>query len=417
MGLPIINLSLIPTFPARVFGSGPIVITKAGLNYTFSWDVSTYSYNPAPSGMARVLSYNPSTEATELIPVSEIAADWDSIVNKPATFPPSAHTHPISEVDGLQLALDAKVDDTDIGVTVQGYDADLSALAALSGTNNIYYRSGANTWSSVTIGTGLTFTGGTLAATASSGIIPRGYIFSLTLANNATDATNDIDVAAGEAASDDSSPVLMTLASLLTKRLDAAWAVGSGNGGRDTGSIADGTWHIWLIRRPDTGVVDALFSLSASAPTMPTNYTQKRRIGSVLRVSSALLAFTQYGDEFWLSSPPLDVNATNPGTSAVTRTLTTPAGIKARAFVNVQVSGQAAIANAAYLSALDATDLAASRTAAPLASSSFVNVANGGSGTVVFIWTNTSSQIRSRIEVSDGTTVLRVATLGWKDSR
>jgi len=54
--------------------------------------------------------------------------------------------------------------------TYQPLDADLTALAALTGTNNIYYRSAANTWSSVTIGTGLTFTGGTLAASGGAGI-------------------------------------------------------------------------------------------------------------------------------------------------------------------------------------------------------------------------------------------------------
>jgi hypothetical protein len=54
--------------------------------------------------------------------------------------------------------------------TYQPLDGNLTALAALTGTNNIYYRSAANTWSSVTIGTGLTFTGGTLAASGGSGI-------------------------------------------------------------------------------------------------------------------------------------------------------------------------------------------------------------------------------------------------------
>ena len=54
--------------------------------------------------------------------------------------------------------------------TYQPLDADLTALAALTGTNNIYYRSAANTWSSVTIGTGLTFTGGTLAASGGAAI-------------------------------------------------------------------------------------------------------------------------------------------------------------------------------------------------------------------------------------------------------
>ena len=53
-----------------------------------------------------------------------------------------------------------------IGSDVQAYDADLAALAALTGTNTIYYRSAANTWTAVTIGTGLSFSGGTLSATA-----------------------------------------------------------------------------------------------------------------------------------------------------------------------------------------------------------------------------------------------------------
>ena len=55
----------------------------------------------------------------------------------------------------------------------QPLDADLTALAALSGTNNIYYRSAANTWTTVTIGTGLSFSWGTLTntVTATSSIV------------------------------------------------------------------------------------------------------------------------------------------------------------------------------------------------------------------------------------------------------
>ncbi len=49
-----------------------------------------------------------------------------------------------------------------ISTDVQAYDGDLAALAALSGTNTIYYRSGTNAWSAVTVGTGLSFSGGTL---------------------------------------------------------------------------------------------------------------------------------------------------------------------------------------------------------------------------------------------------------------
>jgi hypothetical protein len=65
-----------------------------------------------------------------------------------------------------QTNWNAKLGASAIGVSVQAWDADLDALAALSGTNTIYYRSGANTWSAVTISTGLSFSGGVLSATA-----------------------------------------------------------------------------------------------------------------------------------------------------------------------------------------------------------------------------------------------------------
>lgn len=47
----------------------------------------------------------------------------------------------------------------------QSLDADLTALSALTGTNTIYYRSAASTWTAVTIGTGLSFSSGTLTNT------------------------------------------------------------------------------------------------------------------------------------------------------------------------------------------------------------------------------------------------------------
>jgi hypothetical protein len=56
---------------------------------------------------------------------------------------------------------------SDIGA--QPLDADLTAIAALTGTNTIYYRSAANTWTAVTIGTNLTFSGGTLSASGGGG--------------------------------------------------------------------------------------------------------------------------------------------------------------------------------------------------------------------------------------------------------
>ena len=171
-------------------------------------------------------------------------------------------------------------------------------------------------------------------AISDGGSFPKGYITSLTLSNNAVDPGNDIDIAAG-AARDSTDVENMVLAAALTKRLDAAWAVGSGNGGLDTGAIANTTYHVWLIKRVDTNVVDVLFSTSATAPTMPADYTMKRRIGSIVRVAAALLRFTQDGDVFMHGDVQLDVNTTNPGTSAVDVTLQVPAGIVVEAIIDV----------------------------------------------------------------------------------
>src|SRR5215472_6816377 len=57
----------------------------------------------------------------------------------------------------------------DLSSVYQPLDGDLTSLAAASGTNTIYYRSAASTWSPVTIGANLTFSGGTLAATGGGG--------------------------------------------------------------------------------------------------------------------------------------------------------------------------------------------------------------------------------------------------------
>ena len=54
-----------------------------------------------------------------------VKSDWNAstgasseILNKPPTFPPSAHNHAISEVNGLQGALNAKVDDSQVQTDV-----------------------------------------------------------------------------------------------------------------------------------------------------------------------------------------------------------------------------------------------------------------------------------------------------------
>lgn len=128
--------------------------------------------------------------------------------------------------------------------------------------------------------------------------LPQDNISGLTL-TNAADTDHDITVAAGSAR-DATNAVNMVLTSAITKQIDAAWAVGSAQGGLDTGAVGNDTLYaVWLIKRSDTGVVDMLFSASFTAPTMPASYDYKRLIGAVRSNNAAnLYQFIQAGDFF-----------------------------------------------------------------------------------------------------------------------
>lgn len=232
----------------------------------------------------------------------------------------------------------------------------------------------------------------------------------LILSNNVSDATNDIDVSAGSCVSDDGTTI-MTL-SAITKRLDASWAVGTNQGGLDTGAIANTTYHVWVIHRTDTSVTDVIFSTSASTPTMPTGYNKQKCIGSIVRASASILGFNQFGNDFYFDSPPAvyDSGATA-GISAITATLGCPIGVKFKAYCNMTVVDNA---NYVYASSLDNSDLAPSTSATPLSSG---GVGTGATHTgPISVWTNTNSQIRVRQSVNSAGG-FKIATLGWMDTR
>lgn len=247
--------------------------------------------------------------------------------------------------------------------------------------------------------------------------LPRSYLAGLQLAQ-AADTDHDITIAVGEAR-DNGGAADLTLANAITKQIDAAWVVGTDLGGLDTGTVTTSSWyHLWLIKRSDTGVVDVLFSLSATAPTMPTNYDKKRRIGAVLTDgSSNILGFVQVGDMVWWKDPPLDHNATI-GTTAVLITLSVPLGFNIQPELNAYIvlgGGTPAL----YLTFPSVNDEAGSKTAAPLwtfdygISASVVSEVSQGSFKGPH--TNTSSQVRA--VAGTAATTVRLVTLGWTDRR
>lgn len=248
--------------------------------------------------------------------------------------------------------------------------------------------------------------------------LPRGLISGLTLSTAGGSGT--FGIAAGSAA-DSTNLVVMNLPSAFTKTT-AAWTLGTAAGSLDTGAIANNTWYsVYAINRPDTNVTDILISLSATSPTLPANYTLFRRIGSIRTDGSAhWLAFLQSGDTFQWVTLVADISANNPGTAAVTRTLTVPTGVSVVANMQVMLQNVATGGvSFAYLSDLATTDLAASGST-PLADTAASY--NGAGGVIIAgsrqsVRTNTSAQIRSRLAFSDGDVTLYLNTVGWVDSR
>jgi len=252
-------------------------------------------------------------------------------------------------------------------------------------------------------------------ATISGLFVPRGHIWGLTL-SNAADTANDITVAAGEA-KDEANTQNMVLSASITKRLDAAWAVGDAQGGLNTGAEANSTWYeVHLIKRVDTGVVDVMFTTTANRATLPANYTLQRRIGWIRNDSAgAILQFTQINDYFTLTTPQNDVNATVSATTANTRTLTAPpstlARFRAAALGNVNINA----ANAVVFSEIVETDTA------PTTSNGFNSIGAGdfaiiGAGHIDLRVSSTST-IRDRGITATGTMAYDISTFGWVDTR
>jgi hypothetical protein len=87
-------------------------------------------------------------------------------------------------------------------------------------------------------------------------------------------------------------------ATYLAKSVSVSPAISaSGANGLDTGSVAGSTWYyVYVIYNGTT--VAGLFSLSATAPTLPSGYTYSARVGAVLTDSSGskyLMQTLQYG--------------------------------------------------------------------------------------------------------------------------
>lgn len=271
---------------------------------------------------------------------------------------------------------------------------------------------------------------------------PRGYIDGCTLSNG-TDATNDIDIAAGTCR-DSTNAVDIVLSAIAGKQLDANWAAGATAGMRNSAvGIADGTYHLYAVRTaassagdvyayagvagtdPDSSASISTMLTALQAETGGASYAYARRIGSIIRSSAAILAFIQLpGGHFRLKGVPLSINAAAQSTTATLRALTVPMGLKVKAEANVRwvnnAGGGPSVSRLLFISCPDMTDQNPSTSAAPLSSMELFVAVNSGNVTDIGLaakfteFTDTSGQWRFDATAA---ITLYVATVGWQDFR
>jgi hypothetical protein len=260
----------------------------------------------------------------------------------------------------------------------------------------------------VRVDTAQSFTAGERAQGLSNlGIGLRGHIAGLTLSNNASDATNDLDIAAGEARDDTNVDTIVFASAVTGAQLDALFGVG--NGIRDTGSLVDGTWHVYGIKNPTSGDTKPLASLSATAPTMPAGYTLKRRIGSIIRASGAIYGFVQHGDTFYHKRKRVDVSGAFSTTAQLVE-VSVPAGLKVVALLSDAISNSDTNNHSVLITSPDETDEEPTATVFTVRS-----MLNTTITSQLAVLTNNARQIRLRCD----STLLthNLTTRGWIDRR
>ena len=250
-------------------------------------------------------------------------------------------------------------------------------------------------------------------ATAGATISPWGTR-GLILTRDAGDTAHDINVTSGEVR-DSTNVDNIIISSAMIKQADAAWAAGSAAGGMFTGSaLAVSTlYSVWVIKNPTTGAQDIGFDQSFTAPTLPSGYTLKRRIGAFLTdASSEIRNFIQSGAYFRLVSPFNDVNdSTIVNNIFETATLSCPpsalAHIYGRAYNTTNASDVSV-----YVRTKGASDPASTEYSWMGYSSSTASFAATAQG---FVLTDTSRQVEYATGEGGGTSVVSIIIFGWYD--
>ena len=165
------------------------------------------------------------------------------------------------------------------------------------------------------------------------------------VSNNVTDSEHDLDISIGFGY-DLTTEEKITLASALTKQMDVTFSEGTNQGGFASGESlpTSGTIHIWLISKAN-GTTDVFANdndTSGLTPTLPTDFVNKRRIGSFLTDSSAniingiVYKLAGGGIKFNYNDTISDFSGSVTSTKS-SKTISTPLGIETEAMIHSTV--------------------------------------------------------------------------------
>uniref|UniRef100_UPI0037CCBF21 hypothetical protein n=1 Tax=Rhizobium ruizarguesonis TaxID=2081791 RepID=UPI0037CCBF21 len=218
----------------------------------------------------------------------------------------------------------------------------------------------------------------------------------LLLSNNSGNPNTHVDIGTGKARV--GSVVVANLATL-TKRINATWVAGSGNGGLDTGAVAaSGTYFLYALRKVSDGSFEAVFSTSATIAgvnvSLLAGYTIVKCIGVVLTDGSSLVRqfIMNPRDDYTFVTPIRDaVNAAISTTSALLA-LTVPNAVKVKAKLRFMFSSSSTTNSALFHDPAQGTLVAGGNDSGGNVGT--IQVASGYAVGADNIWTNSSKQVR-----------------------
>lgn len=244
----------------------------------------------------------------------------------------------------------------------------------------------------------------------------RGFLGGMTLSNDSGTPLTVLDISTGYA-TDSTNSTLIVLNSAFTKSVSGSWVAGSGANGMGTGLTvtAQNWYHVCAIIV--SFAADIYFDTDAACTShSPVGVTARRRIGSILTDASAHInGFLQKGDEFFWGTGTaiIDVQVSNPGATATTRTITAPPGVVTEYIMYVQATIATGATNEGVL--VSPVNVAAV-TPTSLISTVFLSSAQQQAvGAQARCLTNTSQQVRTQ-NINGGTNATVVLTaIGYRD--